>query len=136
MFRSKATLLLVACALVTWAVCGCESESSTTPRLDLAPPAVPTNLSSTLSDGIVKVTWDPNLVDGDFVGFQLNRAAHGVEIELLATPTNVTQYFDQNPISGYCTYKVTAVDRNGNQSAYATTTVYVGQLNPYQPYQD
>lgn len=133
MFSNQKIFLAVAVACLAVAAGGCSSgSSSTTP--DTAPPAVPTDLSATYASGVVKVAWSPNLLDADFDGFKIYRRVGQDQVPLVSNPTSVTYYVDQNPSPGYIEYLVTAVDQVGNESAYATVGLEVGEGLPRSPY--
>ena len=133
MLSSKSLLTLTAVALVTLVVGGCGKSSDAPTILDLAPPAVPTNLGAVYASDVVKVSWDPNTTDADFAGFKVSRLVHGSELVLIANPTDITQYIDQTPSMGINQYQVTAVDQSGNESAYTSVVINVLPLQPVLP---
>jgi hypothetical protein len=134
MFSSKTFLSLMTVALVVLSVSGCSKSTSAPTVVDLAPPAVPTDLHAVYTSGVVKVSWAPNVMDADFSGFTLKREVNGIEVELITTPTNVTRYIDTDPPNGLIRYYVSAVDLSGNESAYATVNVDLISTPPRMPH--
>jgi hypothetical protein len=117
----KTTLLaLVTIALLAW-LAGCSSDSSNPVAVDTAPPAVPTDLNFNLEAGTVSLSWAPNTTDADFVGFKLSRTVNGTTMDLISNPQLLTSFVDPSPRPGINVYRLSAVDLNGNESAYATT---------------
>jgi len=134
MFSSKTFLSLITVAVVVLGVSGCSKTASAPTIVDLAPPAVPTDLHAVYTSGVVKVSWAPNVMDADFSGFTLTREVNGIETMLIATPTNVTRYIDTDPPIGLVRYLVSAVDQSGNESAYATVNVNLVSTPPRIPH--
>ncbi len=134
MFSSKSLWALATCVLVAFAACGCSDSEKAPTTLDLAPPAVPTDLAAVYTSDVVKVSWAPNVEDADFAGFKLTRLNNNYEFPLIDTPTNVTHYIDDNAnMSGTYHYRVTAVDLAGNESAFAGVTVEITPPAPWYP---
>jgi hypothetical protein len=134
MFSHKSLWALAACAVVMLAAAGCSDSDSAPSVVDLAPPAVPTDLGAVYTNDVVKVSWAPNVEDADFAGFKLSRIFGGSELQLINTPTNLTQYIDGDAsTTGLYQYRVTAVDHSGNESAYASVAVEVNPSEPRHP---
>jgi hypothetical protein len=131
---SKTLLSILALACLALAAAGCSSDDSSPATVDTMPPAVPSNLDGEAYLGTVTLSWAPNTTDADFAGFKVDRTCNDVTVHLISQPQNVTSVMDSNPPPGYNVYAVTAVDRNGNESAYATLSVMVQfQHSPGQP---
>lgn len=125
MFSKRLVILLLLVA-ATGALVGCGSSSKSPTAIDTAPPAVPTGLYATRAAGGVTISWAPNTTDADFAGFRLVRTARDQESILIDSPEDVTEYVDPAPVPGTTSvYAVTAVDINGNESAYATVLVTI-----------
>jgi hypothetical protein len=105
---------------------GCGDDSSPT-VVDTAPPAIPDGLSVSFVRGAVTVSWQPNVVDSDFLGFRVVKHYLGQATVLRDNPSPATDIQDQAD-PGYNEYRVTSVDRAGNESGYATIAVTI----PYQ----
>jgi len=86
--------------------------------LDTAPPAIPTGLSANTQNWHVKVGWMDNTTDEDFAGFMVYRLAFDQTWPMLDTPITETHFVDENPLHRPCRYAVTAIDENGNESAW------------------
>lgn len=115
---------LVILAILTMGFClgGCsqDSESLIAPQaaIDTAPPAVPTGLNAATGRSTVKLAWLPNVTDADLQGFHVYRMAFGQTWPLTDGPVAGTGYVDRAPLLGSAIYAVTAVDRQGNESAW------------------
>ncbi len=117
-------LMMLVFFIVCLTLAGCsDSETTVTalPPVDTAPPAVPTGLSTCTGDCVVKLTWNPNVVDSDLQGFNVYRLNAQQSWDLTETPIASTSFVDCSPVSGQCTYRVTAVDFTGNESGWAQT---------------
>jgi hypothetical protein len=131
---SKTLLSILALACLALTAAGCSSDDSSPATVDTMPPAVPSNLDGEAYLGTVTLSWAPNTTDADFAGFKVDRTCNDVTVHLISQPQNVTSVMDSNPLPGYNVYAVTAVDRNGHESAYATLSVMVQfQHSPGQP---
>jgi hypothetical protein len=127
---SKRLVTLIVLVAATGALVGCGSSSKSPTAIDTAPPAVPTGLSAARESGWVTISWAPNTTDADFAGFRLVRTARDQDSSLIDTPEDVTEYVDPAPVLGTTsTYAVTAVDINGNESAYATVLVTIPNVH-------
>ena len=95
-------------------------ESVVAPQaaIDTAPPAVPTGLNAATGRSTVKLAWQPNVTDADMQGFHVYRMAFGQTWPLTETPVTGTGFVDRAPLLGYAIYAVTAVDEQGNESAW------------------
>jgi hypothetical protein len=131
---SKTLLSVLALACLALTAAGCSSDSSSPATVDTMPPAVPSDLNGEAYLGTVTLSWAPNTTDADFEGFKVDRTCNDVTVHLISQPQNVTNITDNSPQPGYNVYAVTAVDRNGNESAYATLSVMVQfQHSPGDP---
>ena len=118
------TLTVVALAAATLVLTGCSDSSSNSvvaPQrsLDTAPPAVPTSLTAAAGRSTVKIGWRENTTDLDIEGFLVYRLAFGQTWLLTDAPVLDNRYVDRAPLIGRATYAVTAVDVNGNESAWS-----------------
>jgi len=120
--RIQMLLLLLAACLILGS-CSDSDSSVTTPNIDTAPPAMPTGLESCTGDCVVKLHWDPNTTDNDLAGFRVYRFAFGQVWRLTHTPLTGVTFVDRAPLATQCTYGVTAVDENGNESGWTTIEV-------------
>lgn len=126
---SKTLLSILALACLALTAAGCSSDNSPA-TVDTMPPAVPSNLDGEAYLGTVTLSWAPNTTDADFAGFKVDRTCNDVTVHLISQPQNVTSVMDSDPPLGYNVYAVTAVDRNGNESAYATLGLMVQFHHP------
>ena len=117
----KLMMLVFFIICLTLAGCSDSETTVTAPPVDTAPPAVPTGLSTCTGDCVVKLTWDPNVVDSDLQGFNVYRLNTQQSWELTDTPITTSSFVDCSPISGQCTYRVPAVDFTGHESGWAQT---------------
>jgi len=108
-------------ALVTQAGETAESADSASVEIvprDVFPPAAPAGLTGLYTANGVELIWSPNL-ESDLAGYDIYRLGPGerskkLNPELLRSPL----YRDTAVVSGLrYTYRVTAVDKNGNESA-------------------
>lgn len=121
---SKLTLLIILIICLTLIGCSDSDDTVTNPPvIDTAPPAVPTGLATSNGDNVVKLSWDPNVTDSDFLGFNVYRLNSEQSWDLTATPISSSSYIDCNPLDGQCLYRVTSVDLTGNESAWAQIAV-------------
>jgi hypothetical protein len=99
-----------------------QSEISATVAVtptDTFPPAVPKGLSAVAGVNSIELVWDRNTED-DFAGYQVYRAADGGAPERIAGPIDAPTFSDRTvEIGKKYSYTVTAVDRNGNESAHS-----------------
>lgn len=126
---------LLSLALLGLALTGCGSDpaspvAETSPVVDTAPPAVPVGLAAAPVNMDVKVTWQPNTTDTDFAGFMVYRIAFGQAWPMLDAPSTETFFLDDSPLRCSCSYAVTALDQNGNESAWVEVSY---QGSPDQP---
>ncbi len=126
MKRTIKALTLMTLALAALTMTGCGSDNpldpvpvSSEPIIDTAPPAVPTGLAAAPNAQSVKVTWDANVLDSDFVGFMVYRVVWGNQYPMLNLPMTDNLWIDDHPVDVACTYAVTALDSHGNESAWA-----------------
>ncbi len=109
-----------------------ESDPSSTVAAtfkDLVPPPTPTGLTVLVETGAVRLVWDP-VEATDLAGYKVYRIeGSGIPISsmskpLLLTPAPITTAYYRDTgvdlgISYY--YEITAIDKNGNESAPAKT---------------
>ena len=99
---------------------GAESELSTAVRItpeDRFPPSPPTGLQAVAGPGSVELVWDRN-TEPDLKGYRVYRSAGGGRWNLLADGIESPAYSDRSPPPAVrLAYRVTAVDRNDNESA-------------------
>lgn len=89
---------------------------SLVPR-DVFPPAVPTGLRAIRLPVGVQLLWDP-VADADLEGYRIYRRDPGGEKVIAAEMAPTNQFIDRNaPSDRLVYYEVTAVDRDGNESA-------------------
>jgi len=133
----KNLILIGSIALIALALTGCGSDSSNpspTAVVDTAPPAVPTDVSGISDISTVWLSWDANTTDADLSGYKVYRELSGRVAVLTAVEQVENSFTDTSPAQGYNTYRITAVDVNGNESAYQTVRVEVREdLDPYHP---
>jgi hypothetical protein len=92
---------------------------------DVFPPAAPSGLQAVFSStipGYIDLTWTPN-AESDLAGYNVYRATYGgsfakMNPELVKTPT----FRDSRVAPGQFTYRVSAVDARGNESAQSQPT--------------
>ena len=117
------TLTLITLIAATVALTGCSEESTLlAPQqavVETAPPAVPTGLAAAPARQNVQLMWDANVLDEDFAGFMIYRVVWGNSYPMLTLPTQSTIWVDTHPVDVACTYAVAALDRAGNESAWA-----------------
>jgi len=81
--------------------------------VDKAAPIMPTNLSNTVANGRVNLSWDPSVSASDVSTYNIYRSSSP---EIVVGSTSDTRYPD-TPGYGIFTYYVSAVDSVGNESA-------------------
>ncbi len=122
--------MIIACTIAALALVGCSSNDSSTPTaIDTAPPAVPTQLMGDSFDSQVVIYWAPNTTDTDFAGFKVYRTVDDREVSLTDAPMAQNMYVDAHPRGDYNTYRVTALDISGNESAHASIGVQMDDDN-------
>ncbi len=119
-------LILLACTLIAGLLTACANNHTAPPvappqpAVDTAPPVPPSDLVCRNEGANVKVAWQPNVSDLDFVGFRLYRTGAGRTVTLIGEPLDLDRWVDDHPFEGVATYAVTSVDASGNESAAAT----------------
>ncbi len=84
---------------------------------DVFPPAPPTGLSAVISAGRVELAWEPNS-EIDLQGYNIYRGAGEAAFQkITGAPAVANSFTDLPPSRGAYYYRVTAVDRKGNESA-------------------
>lgn len=122
--KTKLTLIGLLCLA---ALAGCGNDDVTRPPVvvDTAPPAVPVGLYGEMMGTQVMVHWAPNTTDADLAGYMIYRVNRSRVAVMCDDPVTEAWYLDGRPMIGENTYRVTAVDLNGNESAYTTVTIAV-----------
>lgn len=115
------------------------SEPVRTTFKDLVAPPVPGDLVALVEPTAVRLVWSP-VEAGDLAGYKVYRtegAGHGTTIRevgtipLHAAPLTGTNYLDKDVNPGIAfRYAVTAIDKNGNESARATSAWVVAPKTP------
>jgi hypothetical protein len=84
---------------------------------DLFPPAPPGGVAALARDGAADVSWSPS-AEPDLAGYRVYRATGGLPARRVAErPPGETSFTDPALPAGTHVYTVTAVDRDGNESA-------------------
>ena len=84
---------------------------------DVFPPATPQGVAALAAGGVVDVSWSPSS-EADLATFRVYRATDGPPERLAELPAAETRYRDETAATGVpYTYTVTAVDKDGNESA-------------------
>lgn len=101
---------------------------------DVEAPAIPENFSyngSLSGDGGVYLTWDEN-TENDLAGYIIYRSYGSIDFTSLTTVQN-NYYLDSGlDYDTEYTYKITAIDEDGNESGY-TNSVSVTPINLNPP---
>lgn len=100
---------------------------------DTTPPAVPQNLAATAGVGSVDLDWDDN-GDEDLAGYTVYRSVDGGAFSELAS-NGITSSFTDNTVTNGTnySYKVSAVDGNGNESDPSAEASAVPESPPITP---
>jgi fibronectin type 3 domain-containing protein len=98
-------------------------------EIDLEPPGAPENLRGDLVEGGVLLKWDAN-TEEDFGWYRLYRSRRPIVLSDYETYWEVgskTEYRDGDVGGkGWLYYRVTALDRRGNESDYSNeVTIYI-----------
>jgi len=103
---------------------GAESELSPTVRIthaDRFPPAAPSGLQAVTGPASVELVWEGNS-EPDLKGYRVYRSAAGGPWSAIASDLENPAYSDRSiQAATRFTYRVTAVDQNGNESAPSET---------------
>jgi fibronectin type 3 domain-containing protein len=85
---------------------------------DVFPPAAPTGVAVLVREEAVEVSWSPSL-EGDLAGYRVYRSADGAPpVRVAELPAGDTVHRDTDaPRGPALVYTVTALDRDGNESA-------------------
>lgn len=84
---------------------------------DVFPPATPAGVAALAAGGVVDVSWSPSS-EPDLTLYRVYRASAGPPERLAELPAGETRYRDDKAATGVTyTYTVTAVDKDGNESA-------------------
>jgi hypothetical protein len=97
-----------------------DSAADSASSIDNLAPATPTGFTGAFVSGATHLHWLPN-TEPDLAGYRVDRGGSADFVPspatLLATPSD-TGYADVGPGGAY--YKLSALDRNGNSSGYAS----------------
>jgi hypothetical protein len=105
-------------AVALLAMAGCGSDSTTTGP-DTAPPSAPQLLNGyAKEEGKVVLTWAPN-VESDLDGYNIYEV--GVDEPIGFAPAGSRGVAIQTTLVGETPFRITAVDRSGNESAPSST---------------
>ena len=133
-------MLLAVMALLAIAMSGCSSNSSnpvnTPDDEDLTPPAAPLDLSISANEGYFTISWIENS-ELDLAGYRIYRQINQESAYTFLADWPYARYNDLFDAQGLCTYsyRVTAVDASGNESAYSTPILTVIDNSLPQPTQ-
>jgi hypothetical protein len=136
MLKLLKSLTILAAGFLFLIMTGCSGDSNSPldpgdgNRGDNAPPAPPTGMHALAETSTVKVSWQANTTDTDLAGYLVYRTFAGVTRKLTEDPIQATNYTDEQPLRGSCTYGVTSVDHAGNESAWQQ---YYLERNPDLP---
>jgi hypothetical protein len=84
---------------------------------DVFPPATPVGVAALAAGGVVDVSWSPSS-EPDLALYRVYRASDGAPERLAELPAGETRYRDEQAATGVSyTYTLTAVDKDGNESA-------------------
>lgn len=94
-----------------------DSETLVVRPTDVFPPATPEGFAASVEGSVIRLFWLPNQ-ELDLAGYHLYRARNGGALERLTeAPTEKTVFVDENvEVGGRYAYRLTAVDRAGNES--------------------
>ena len=97
-----------------------DSEEASLFHRDVYPPEPPRRLTLVVGRGFLSLAWFPNS-ESDLAGYHVFRRQGRNELQrITATPSQRTSYEDRDLLKGLVhAYRVTAVDRAGNQSSYS-----------------
>ena len=101
-------------------------ESAFRPVLDTEAPATPTGLTATASQSGLALDWADN-GETDLAGYNVSRRIVGEDsfIKLNSGPINPSEYNDTEAPAGKTSYyRVTAVDKVGNESDFAVDSAF------------
>jgi hypothetical protein len=84
---------------------------------DVFAPAPPTGVAALAAGGVVDVSWSPS-TEADLAAYRVYRSEGGEPQKLAEVPATETRFRDQAaPVGPTYNYTVTAVDKDGNESA-------------------
>jgi hypothetical protein len=84
---------------------------------DVFAPAPPVGVAALAAGGVVDVSWSPSS-EADLATYRVYRASDGAPQRLAELPAAETRYRDDKAATGvFYTYTLTAVDKDGNESA-------------------
>lgn len=99
---------------------------------DIVPPSAPLNFSATASGSAVVLSWDAN-AEPDMAGYNVYKNTESGWIRLNSALIAGTTFTEGNLLNGAYAYRVTAVDKVGNESSpsnEATATVFIAPPQP------
>ena len=122
----KALTLFALVAVVALVAVGCSSDSTSSPvdpdpGEDLTPPASPSSLWAQANGSRVALTWRQNS-ESDLGGYMIYRMVDSNVWEAASASVD-SRFVDTIDEEGLhiARYRVSAVDRSGNESAYSVT---------------
>ena len=121
----KTLTLFALVAAVALVVIGCSSNSTSPvdpdPGQDLTPPASPSSLWGQAAGSRVSLTWRQN-TESDMGGYLIYRMVDSTSWEIHSA-SDTARFVDTIQSEGLhiAKYRVSAVDRSGNESAYSVT---------------
>lgn len=128
----NAVMALLTLALVMIA---CANDTAVRPALDTVPPSPPVGIGVAARGGdLVQIVWSQN-AEADLAGYRVYRAPGETDqFSQVSTTTLVCPWFYDHvaPMETAC-FRVTAVDENGNESAFSqAVSIYLnnGWRNP------
>jgi fibronectin type 3 domain-containing protein len=84
---------------------------------DIFPPAAPTGVAALVREGAAEVSWSPS-PESDLAGYRVYRASGEQPPRRVADrPPDQTSFRETGLPAGVHLYTITAVDRDGNESA-------------------
>lgn len=123
----RTAAVTVAIAALTLVGCG-SNDSSTAP--DTAPPLAPTAGSAHARHGKVSLTWNHNS-EADLSGYNVYLAGRSGAVKLNEEVLDQNSFVHLASNSGSYRFRITAVDRSGNESAPSPMVpVQVSVSNP------
>ena len=127
--------LILVSAIVLAVVASCGRDNQVSP-IDTVPPNPPVGVAAMVEDGnVVMVTWSQN-AELDLAGYRIYKSSNqDGPFGPVTTAAVVCPWYSANALPMDVTYfKVTAVDRSGNESAYSQIVrVYVSSRDRSQP---
>jgi predicted phage tail protein len=127
MLTKRSILIILALLLAPFALAGCGSDKTTSPIIntpDTVPPAAPTFRGARSDYQIAELIWQNN-TEADLAGYNIYEYNPNPDLEksyqLLNSNLIASTAYRVDGLTPGMTYyfKITAVDRSGNESAYS-----------------